>query len=149
MTVQNMIQYLHDKKILFKDGNRYVLSKTAEAFIDVKSTKFKINIKQLATDLRNIYPAGIKSGNFYVKSPQADVEKKLKAFFNRYPEFTADQVRVAVTNYVFNLSKVNYSYMKLLQYFILKDGESMLAAHIENLDAETKREEEDFKGDVV
>tara|TARA_R100001086_G_scaffold198857_1_gene115153 strand:- start:7477 stop:7938 length:462 start_codon:yes stop_codon:yes gene_type:complete len=153
MKTVEMLQFLYDKKILIKEGNRYVVSKTAEPFINTSGSKTiktsTVDISDLATKIRNMYPTGVRSGGFYVKSPQADVEKKLKVFLKTYPEYTPDDIKTAVSNYVFNCSQTDYRYMKLLGYFIMKDGQSMLAAHIENLEAAEERELQDFKGDAV
>lgn len=153
MSIKNMVQTLYDKKILVPHNNRYVLSKTAEAFLMEEKQEEEIvkefNYAELAHVLRTLYPAGIKSGSFYVKSAQSDVERKLKLFFNRYPEYTATQVKEAVSNYVATSSKQQFRYMKLLGYFIMKDNESMLAGYIDNLSDDTVREEKDYKGDVA
>ena len=68
-----------------------------------------------------------------------DIRKKLQSFFLRYPDYTDEQVITATQKYV-NSMNGNYTYLKLLKYFIwkseVKDGEqvvtSILSDYIEN-----------------
>ena len=67
------------------------------------------------------------------------IRKKLQSFFLRYPDYTDEQVITATQKYV-NSMNGNYTYLKLLKYFIwkseVKDGEkigtSILSEYIEN-----------------
>ena len=100
--------------------------------------------EELADRLRNIYPKGkIPNTNYYYKSNKSDIINKLKTFFNKYGvQYTDEQIINATQKYV-NSFNGNYTYLKLLKYFIWKDerlkGESvqsLLADFIENENVE-------------
>ena len=100
--------------------------------------------EELADKLRNIYPKGkIPNTNYYYKSNKSDIINKLKTFFNKYgTQYTDEQIINATQKYV-NSFNGNYTYLKLLKYFIWKDerlkGESvqsLLADFIENENVE-------------
>lgn len=97
-------------------------------------------IENLANTLREMYPGGkIPGTSYYYKSNKADIVRKLKSFFRRYGEYTDDQIIEATQRYIDSFNG-NYTYLKLLKYFIWKDetrdGEviqsSVLADWIEN-----------------
>ena len=100
--------------------------------------------EELADRLRSIYPKGkIPNTNYYYKSNKSDIINKLKTFFNKYgTQYTDEQIINATQKYV-NSFNGNYTYLKLLKYFIWKDerlkGESvqsLLADFIENENVE-------------
>lgn len=98
------------------------------------------SIKELADKLRSIYPEGKMEGtSYYYRCNKADIIRKLKSFFRRYGEYTSEQIIEATQRYVSSFNG-NYTYLRLLKYFIWKDenkdGEtlqvSQLADWIEN-----------------
>lgn len=98
------------------------------------------DIKVLADKLRSIYPEGKMAGtSYYYRCNKADIIRKLKSFFDRYGNYTAEQIIEATQRYVASFNG-NYTYLRLLKYFIWKDevrdGEtlqvSQLADWIEN-----------------
>lgn len=98
------------------------------------------NIKELADKLRSIYPEGKMEGtSYYYRCNKADIIRKLKSFFRRYGEYTPEQIIEATQRYISSFNG-NYTYLRLLKYFIWKDenkdGEtlqvSQLADWIEN-----------------
>ena len=76
---------------------------------------------------------------YYYKGNLQDIEKKLKSFKKRYGNYTDEDIIKATENYIKSFNG-NYTYLKLLKYFIWKDekrdGEtiatSVLADWIEN-----------------
>ena len=110
-----------------------------------KETKKTINIvklrwQNLAIKLRDIYPKGKMPGtSYYYKGNIEDIRKKLQSFFLRYPNYTDEQIITATQKYI-NSMNGDYTYLKLLKYFIwkseVKDGEqvvtSILSDYIEN-----------------
>jgi len=79
----------------------------------------------------NLFPAGVKSGGYYVKTDPKGCEKKLKKFMTNYPQFTQGIIIQATKNYINELRSKNYEYIKLAPYFIEKDGSSVLAGYCE------------------
>lgn len=97
-------------------------------------------IKELAEKLREIYPEGKMPGtSYYYRCNRADIVRKLKSFFRRYGDYAPEQIMEATQRYVASFNG-NYTYLRLLKYFIWKDenkdGEtlqvSQLADWIEN-----------------
>ena len=103
-------------------------------------TESSNSISELASKLREIYPSGKMPGTtYYYKGNLQDIEKKLKSFKKRYGDYTDEDIIKATENYIKSFNG-NYTYLKLLKYFIWKDekkdGEtiatSVLADWIEN-----------------
>ena len=99
-----------------------------------------LRCQNLAIKLRDIYPKGKMPGtSYYYKGNIEDIRKKLQSFFLRYPNYTDEQIITATQKYI-NSMDGDYTYLKLLKYFIwkseVKDGEqvvtSILSDYIEN-----------------
>lgn len=75
----------------------------------------------LASELREIYPAGRKEGTSYMwRGTTAEIAKKLKTLVVKYGySFSRENVIKATKEYVSSFNG-NYRYMQLLKYFILK-----------------------------
>ena len=113
---------------------------------DKNITESSNSISELASKLREIYPTGKMPGTtYYYKGNLQDIEKKLKSFKKRYGNYTDEDIIKATENYIKSFNG-NYTYLKLLKYFIWKDekrdGEtiatSVLADWIENEGQEEK-----------
>ena len=135
-------------KDLFSNGRIVVSDKVKDlvSTISIDSDKNVIDkdseFTELATELREIYPAGRKDGTTYMwRGTTAEVAKKLKTLVVKYG-FTVNREDVikATKEYVSSFNG-NYRYMQLLKYFILKsvrdadgnvDVKSELMSIIEN-----------------
>lgn len=82
---------------------------------------------QFVKAFRDIFPAGIKSGGFYVRSSERDLSIKLKKFVKDYG-YSQDTILDATQCYIDESGLKGYAYIKLAVYFILKNNESMLAS---------------------
>ena len=137
-------------KDLFSNGRIVVSDKVKDLIstISIDSDKNVIDkdseFTELATELREIYPAGRKDGTTYMwRGTTAEVAKKLKTLVVRYGyTINREDVLKATKEYV-NSFNGNYRYMQLLKYFILKsvrdadgnvDIKSELMSLIENSD---------------
>ena len=136
---------------MFEPERRYSLMDKAEELLtkiiinsDSNVTKRSTSIEELADKLRDIYPNGkIANSNYYYRCNRQDIINKLKTFFKMYgTKYTDEQIINATQKYI-NSFNGNYTYLKLLKYFIWKDerlkGESvqsLLADFIENESAE-------------
>lgn len=96
---------------------------------DLKS----FDIKGFTKKYRDLFPEGVKSGDYYVKGDLHACETKLTRFFKKYKSFTPEMVLKATYGYVATKALNNYGYMKSAHYFIEKNGVSELAAYCENL----------------
>lgn len=107
---------------------------------------------QLATKLKEIFPKGKKDGtNYYWAEGVALIVRRLKLFFKKYGNTYTDEQIIQATNKYVEGFNGNYTYMRLLKYFILKEkigaageieGDSELISYIENAG-----QEEDLKND--
>lgn len=137
-------------KDLFSNGKIVVSDKVKDlvSTISIDSDKNVIDkdseFTELATELREIYPAGRKDGTTYMwRGTTAEVAKKLKTLVVKYGyTINREDVLKATKEYV-NSFNGNYRYMQLLKYFILKsvkdadgnvDIKSELMSLIENSD---------------
>lgn len=137
-------------KDLFSSGKLVISDKVKDlvSTISIESDKNVIDkdseFIELATELREIYPAGRKDGTTYMwRGTTAEVAKKLKTLVVKYGyTINREDVLKATKEYV-NSFNGNYRYMQLLKYFILKsvkdadgnvDIKSELMSLIENSD---------------
>ena len=101
---------------------------------------------QLATRLKEIFPKGKKDGtNYYWADGVTLIVRRLKLFFKKYGNtYTDEQIIQATSKYVEGFNG-NYTYMRLLKYFIFKEkvgaageveGDSELISYIENFGQE-------------
>ena len=136
---------------MFEPERRYSLMDKAEELLtkiiinsDSNVTKRSTSIEELADKLRDIYPNGkIVNSNYYYRCNRQDIINKLKTFFKMYgTKYTDEQIINATQKYIDSFNG-NYTYLKLLKYFIWKDerlkGESvqsLLADFIENENSE-------------
>ena len=104
------------------------------------------NLLPLATALKELFPKGKKpSTNYYWAEGIPLIIRRLKLFFKKYGNnYTANQIIEATRKYVDSFNG-DYTYMRLLKYFILKEkigasgdveGDSQLITFIENADQE-------------
>ena len=148
----NKERYLLDLgSSIFNEEVKYRLSRKANeiiSYILAESTeavaKRTTNIEELADKLRDIYPNGkIVNSNYYYRCNRQDIINKLKTFFKMYGTKYTDEHIINATQKYINSFNGNYTYLKLLKYFIWKDerlkGESvqsLLADFIENESSE-------------
>ena len=68
-----------------------------------------------------------------------DVAERLQKFFKLYGKYSYDDVLECTKRYVESF-KYDKTYMKILPYYIMKDGESQLATELENMDTDESKE---------
>ena len=83
-------------------------------------------IANLAAKLMEIFPKEKKAGtNHYFRGNTKDITLKLKKFFKLYGDrYSDEQVLNAAQAYVSSFNG-NYTYMRILKYFIWKDDKKM------------------------
>ena len=114
-------------KDLFSEGKLIISDKVKDLIstVIIDSDKNVIDkdeeFTSLASELREIYPAGRKEGTSYMwRGTTAEIAKKLKTLVVKYGySFSREDVIKATKEYV-NSFNGNYRYMQLLKYFILK-----------------------------
>lgn len=136
-----------DRNDLFQQVGWRLTNKGTEVIDSVivdsdKKSKPDERLTQLATRLKEVFPKGKKDGtNYYWADGVALIVRRLELFFRKYGDtYTDEQIVKAAEKYVQGFNG-NYTYMRLLKYFILKEkvgaageveGDSELISYIEN-----------------
>ena len=127
--IPKLFQSLEDRRIIIKDVfNGYMITQKWSEVCDtiiLDSDKDAIpedRIEKLALKLMAEFPACKKQGTcHYFRGNRKDNTLKLKKFFKLYgSKFTDEQIVAAAKKYVSSFNG-NYSYMRILKYFIWKD----------------------------
>lgn len=159
--IPTLFANLEDKKALVKDiFNKYLVTlgydeRVASVLLDSdKDRQPQDRIELLAGQMMELFPALKKAGSSqYFRGNKKDITLRLKKFFKLYGnKFSNDQILDATKKYVESFNG-NYTYMRVLKYFIWKDekrvnsdGEgyvdevSDLASYIENDGKEFNKE---------
>ena len=151
-------------KDLFSSGKLVISDKVKDLIstISIDSDKNVIDkdseFTELATELREIYPAGRKDGTTYMwRGTTAEVAKKLKTLVVKYGFIINKESVIKATKEYVNSFNGNYRYMQLLKYFILKsvkdadgnvDIKSELMSIIEN-SGQLDAQREDWVSNMV
>ena len=151
-------------KDLFSSGKLVISDKVKDLIstISIDSDKNVIDkdseFTELATELREIYPAGRKDGTTYMwRGTTAEVAKKLKTLVVKYGFVINKENVIKATKEYVNSFNGNYRYMQLLKYFILKsvkdadgnvDIKSELMSIIEN-SGQLDAQREDWVSNMV
>lgn len=77
-------------------------------------------------DYYQLWPKGITSGGYAVKSGKDACASKLRTFMKKNPLYTQQIILQATSNYIQRCKGNDYQFMKLANYFISKDGISVL-----------------------
>lgn len=91
----------------------------------------------------NLWPSGIKSGGYYVKTDKNGCGKNLKKFLKNNPEITKEIILKATEKYLMDMKERNYSMCKLAPYFVYKDGLSALEGYCSNMNKDPFNEDPD------
>ena len=88
-------------------------------------------------EYRNKFPKGILTGNRPVRGDKQGCLKKMNAFLKANPETTKEQIFEATDLYIQKSKANGYDRMTCADYFIEKNGASMLSSYLENLSDNT------------
>ena len=94
----------------------------------------------------DLWPSGVRSGSYYVRSGEDDCKKKMIKFVEKHPQFTKETIMKATNNYLNRMAAKGFEYMQLATNFINKGGVSTLAAECEAIG--TNSEPQSFIKDV-
>lgn len=95
-------------------------------------------LDELVTKLQELFPKERKLDangvpKYAYRGNKRDVTERLQKFFKLYGQYSYDDVLECTKRYVDSF-KYDRTYMKILPYYIIKDGESTLATELENMD---------------
>ena len=122
-TLDYILRVMKLKNYLLVDGNLNPLCSNIVEELSKSNTHNKINKidTSFIKSLQNIFPSGKKEGtNIYWRGNSSEVRKKLEVFIAKNPHVTKDDILDAAKRYVKSFNG-NYSYMRTLKYFILKN----------------------------
>jgi hypothetical protein len=136
--LSSLFESLESKKIIVKDmfGGYMVTQRWDDVASSIlldsdKNRQSPERVEQLAAKLMEIFPKEKKAGTcHYFRGNKKDNILRLKKFFKLYGKYTDEQILDAARKYVTSFNG-NYSYMRILKYFIWKEDVKM--------DAEEKR----------
>ena len=120
---------LEDKKAIVKDMfNKYLVTmgydeRLSSVLLDSdKDRQPQDRIELLASQMMELFPALKKAGSSqYFRGNRKDITLRLKKFFKLYGnKFSNEQILAATKKYVESFNG-NYTYMRVLKYFIWKD----------------------------
>ena len=115
--------------IKIQEDNLILREKGSQIF---KKYDLKNNIKTWIEEWLNLFPSGVKSGGYYVKSNENDVINNMVKFVKKY-KYTKEQILQATSLYIEEFRSKNWMYISCADYFILKDNRSILASYCANL----------------
>ena len=78
------------------------------------------DLQGLVGQLREIFPKGVKTGSAAWRGNKREITLRLQKFFKIYDKYTDEEIIAATKKYVESFNG-NYTYMRILKYFILKD----------------------------
>lgn len=126
--LSELFQSLEDKKIIIKDifGGYNITQRWDDVASSIildsdKEAQSPERIENLALKLMEQFPKEKKVGTcHYFRGNKKDNILRLKKFFKLYGKYTDQQIIDAAKRYVSSFNG-NYSYMRILKYFIWKD----------------------------
>lgn len=127
--IPKLFKSMEDKKMIVKDMfNNYLITQryddlACSIILDSdKDRQSPERIENLALKLMEVFPKEKKAGTcHYFRGNKKDISLRLKKFFKLYGnKYTDEEIINAAKGYVSSFNG-NYSYMRILKYFIWKD----------------------------
>lgn len=143
----NDIKYLIDEKYLVvKDGFEMKEGETFSIKNLILTEKFRIFVDDASwtKEWFELWPKGLKSGGYYVRTDESGCRIRLKRFMQKYPKYDKDIIIKATKNYIDRCLKSG-SYFRLAPHFIEKEGISVLAGECEALIGDSTEEKNAYK----
>ena len=79
------------------------------------------DLNYLVGELRELFPKGIKTGSAAWRGNRREITLRLQKFFKIYENRYSDEAIIEATKKYVDSFNGNYTYMRILKYFILKD----------------------------
>jgi hypothetical protein len=122
--------------------DKYVFSKIKLTDKTIALFPDKMEVKEWIDNWYSLWPKGVKSGNFYVKTDPKECLKKMERFIKEHPQYTKGIILTATKKYLDSIAEKDYAYCKLAPYFIYKDGMSMLEGYCSEVHRNVNKPEE-------
>ena len=172
-TIDGLLDNMVNREILVKNNDDYAVTQHWSDVLDEiisdssgKVEKSDEELLELAKQMRELYPQGKMKDRYgrmtpyYYRCNNSEVVKKLKKFFTIFGNVSDEDILDATKRYVASFQG-NYTGMRLIKYFILKDdikpGEdgnhveqiSDLATFLENKESEEEVNNDDWTTKVI
>lgn len=154
--------------LVFKEDKYYLTQRWSDVLDEILSDssgaveKSDEELLELAKKMRELYPQGKmknRMGNltpYYYRCNNSEVVKKLKKFFTIFSNVSDEDILDATKRYVTSF-RGNYTGMRLIKYFILKDDVKPSedgTGHVEQISdlatfLENKEESGEEEGEVI
>lgn len=145
-----IMQSQNDEKLVIKDlfklWQKDYISKEIEDVYTFDFDNIKVNIfnnkkeknydgsfDSFCEKFYEMFPKGVKSGGYPVRSGIEGVKSKLKKFVKQYKHYDYETIIKATKNYINECERNGFQYMKTAQYFIFKDDTSTLESYCEKV----------------
>lgn len=96
----------------------------------------------------DLWPKGVMSGGYYVRTDIRSCESKMSKFMKRYPKYNEDIIMNATRNYLNRLKVDGFNYLMLAPNFIEKNNQSILAGECQNIVESKQIVVEEKQGDL-
>jgi len=127
------IQRSEDDRIYF---TKCTITNTGKNIL-TELNELNINVNDSFIDeWYDLWPKGIKSGGYYVKTDKNGCKKNLEKFMKNHPNLSKETILKATKKYIEDMKDRNYQYIKLAPYFIYKDNISLLEGYCTNNDTD-------------
>lgn len=137
---------LKDEDKGYRFSNMFVTESFVNEFIEKPiPLKLKNNkVESWIDEWFELWPRGIKSGAYLVRSDKHGCFKKMEKFCKINPTYSKDIILKATKDYIDYCRMHNYKFMQLAHYFISKHDNSNLAAQCEAILHKQKTGEKDL-----
>lgn len=132
--------YLIERDLLaLKDdalGYRFSNLEVTKGYLNIfdNSKSKSSSVSDWIEEWLDLFPKGVKSGGFYVKSAKSGCLNKMKSFVKNNPEYNKDTIIQATKNYIKEKEAAGWAYMQLAHFFIEKNKISTLASYCDNIE---------------
>lgn len=128
----NLLKSLEEKRYLkIINADEIVLRQKALNILNEISPHA---VEEWIDEWRELFPSGVKTAGRPVRGDKKGCLKKMIKFCKDNPEYTKENIIEATKIYVFDKRRNNYAKMTCADYFIMKDGISLLASLLEDLE---------------
>lgn len=130
---QSVYQWLHREDYIKSSISKHELYTINNIELSLGGLElFKEDVDGWIKEWRELWPKGVTSGGYPVRSDLPGITKKMKAFL-RKTNYSKEEIILATKLYLKERYENNWSYMKLAGYFIEKDGESILSSFCDRI----------------
>jgi hypothetical protein len=146
-TLKDLTDVMLERGIVKRTKKGYELT---EKWYSVRNeTMSSKDIMGLCRQYLELWPSGVKSGGYYVRSGINSIYTKMERFVRSYPGYTPELILKATRMYIEEKRKENWGFMSLAEHFIEKDKTSRLEGYCQAVLDNATEEDEKIRGNVV